>query len=88
MSCQSNSGHALTKVCTKCGEEKHLMEFYLDYRKGRRLAQCKECMRAYQRAYYAASRERCRGWARRGGVAVRGGGGRRGGGSAVRRWRV
>ena len=52
--------HPVTKVCSKCSEEKHLMEFYLDYRKGRRLAQCKACVCAYQRAYYAANRTRCR----------------------------
>ena len=52
--------HPVTKVCAKCSEEKHLMEFYLDYGKGRRLCQCKECMRAYQRAYYASNIARCR----------------------------
>ncbi|MFC1806475.1 glycoside hydrolase family 2 protein, partial [Planctomycetota bacterium] len=52
--------HPLTRVCTKCGEEKHLMEFYLDYRTGRRIAQCKDCRRAYSRRYHAANAARCR----------------------------
>jgi len=50
MSCHSSSGHRLTKVCTKCGREKHWMEFHLDYRRGRRYATCKACKRARQRA--------------------------------------
>ena len=30
--------HPVTKVCSRCGEEKHLMEFYLNYQEGRRRA--------------------------------------------------
>ncbi len=75
MSCRHRSGDPLTKVCSKCGQEKHLMEFYLDYGRGRRQAQCKACARAYSRRYhranaarrrarhrhwYAANAERCR----------------------------
>ena len=52
--------HPLTKVCTKCGREKHLMEFYLDYRTGRRRADCKECCRAGNRQRRAENIERYR----------------------------
>ncbi len=52
--------HPLRKVCTKCGREKHLMEFYLDYQSGRRRPRCKACERAYTRRYYAEHLEHCR----------------------------
>ena len=35
--------HPVTKVCSKCGEEKHLMEFCLRYKTGRRVAACNAC---------------------------------------------
>ncbi|MFC1806484.1 hypothetical protein ACFL09_05840 [Planctomycetota bacterium] len=56
--------HPLTKVCTKCGEEKHLMEFYLRYDTGRRRRDCKACCRARGRRYSAAHAERYRARAR------------------------
>ena len=56
--------HPLTKVCSKCGQEKHLMEFYLDYETGRRRPDCKACKRAHQRRYLAANGPRCRARAR------------------------
>ena len=67
MSCHSSSVESLTKVCTKCGREKHWMEFYLDYRTGRRATQCKACKRARGRQYYAqnAPQLRARSRARR-----------------------
>ena len=52
--------HPLTKVCTKCGTEKHLMEFYLDYQQGRRRPDCKACLRAQHRRYYQANAVRLR----------------------------
>jgi hypothetical protein len=52
--------HPLTRVCTKCGEEKHLMEFHLRYETGRRRSQCKACRCAYSRQHYAEHAERCR----------------------------
>ena len=57
--------HPLTKVCSKCGEEKHLMEFYLDYQEGRRRPDCKACVRARTRRYYAENGPQCREKARR-----------------------
>lgn len=37
------------KTCTKCGELKHLSEFYFDKRKNRHEAICKACKIAYQK---------------------------------------
>lgn len=50
--------HPVTKVCTHCGIEKHLMEFHLRYDKGKRRAQCKECRRAQHRRYYRANADK------------------------------
>ena len=49
-----------TKVCSKCGAEKGLGEFYKqkDCKYGR-MAICKECLLAQQRAYREAHREEC-----------------------------
>ena len=59
----------LTRVCTRCSEEKHLMEFYLRFDRGRRRRDCKACGRARYRRWTAANavrcRERAREWARR-----------------------
>ena len=57
--------HPLTKVCTKCGQEKHLMEFHLDYQTGRRRPDCKACRRAQHRRYYAENGPACRERARK-----------------------
>ena len=56
--------HPVTKVCTKCGREKHLMEFYLDYQRGRRRPDCKACVRGRRRRHYQANGPRCREQAR------------------------
>ena len=37
------------KVCTKCGEEKSLTEFYFDKKRNRYEAKCKACKIAYQK---------------------------------------
>jgi len=63
--------HPVTKVCSKCKQEKHLMEFYLRYKSGRRMAVCKACVRARARRYYKANAARCREQARRYGAAHR-----------------
>ena len=52
--------HPTTKVCSKCGVEKSLAEFYLRRKTGRRLAECRACVRARVRKYYAENLERCR----------------------------
>jgi len=52
--------HPLTKVCTKCGQEKHLMEFHLNYQTGKRRPDCKACRRAQGRRYYAENAPACR----------------------------
>ena len=52
--------HPVTKVCSKCGREKHLMEFYLDYQRGRRRPDCKACVRGRRRRHYQANGPRCR----------------------------
>ncbi len=57
--------HPVEKECSKCGVEKHLMEFYLRYENGRRLARCKVCVRAAQQQYRAANPEKCRATCRR-----------------------
>ena len=57
--------HPLTKVCSKCGREKHLMEFHLNYQTGRRRPDCKACRRAQCRRYYAENAPACRERARR-----------------------
>ncbi|NQT54380.1 hypothetical protein HQ576_20150 [bacterium] len=49
--------HPVDKACTKCGHEKGLMEFYLDYKRGRRKQPCRECARDYHRRYYQATKE-------------------------------
>ena len=56
--------HPLTKVCSKCKVEKHLMEFYLQYEVGTRRPDCKACKRAHTRRYWAANGPRCRAKAR------------------------
>ena len=55
----------LTKVCTKCKTEKHFMEFYILYHRGRRRPDCKECRLAVQRRYYARNAAACREYSRR-----------------------
>ena len=57
--------HPLTKVCSKCREEKHLMEFHVRYSSGRRRADCKACCRAAMRRYYATHGPQCRARMRR-----------------------
>ncbi|MFC1806173.1 hypothetical protein ACFL09_04245 [Planctomycetota bacterium] len=52
--------HPLTKVCTTCGQEKHLMEFHLRYETGTRRRQCKDCCRARDRRRRAENVERYR----------------------------
>ncbi len=56
--------HPLEKVCSKCGAEKHLMEFYLRYKLGRRRPDCRACclarMRRYRRRNLEAVRARRR----------------------------
>jgi len=49
--------HPVTKVCTRCGVERHLMEFYLRRKRGRREARCKECVRELRRLHHRADRE-------------------------------
>jgi len=44
--------HPVDKVCSRCGIEKHLMDFHLRYETGKRRAMCKECRRAQSRRYY------------------------------------
>lgn len=44
-----------TKVCSKCGEEKELTEFYKT--KGRYVAQCKSCIKIRSDKYYQEKRE-------------------------------
>jgi len=57
--------HPVTKACTKCGQEKHLMEFYLKYSEGRRRPDCKACVSESGKRYYAANGPRCRAQMRR-----------------------
>ena len=45
-----------SKACTKCGEVKYLDEFNLSPR-GKPLARCKECTRAYNREYRKKNRD-------------------------------
>ena len=45
--------HPVTKVCVKCGVEKHLMEFHLRRDTGRRRNDCKACRNAASRRYAA-----------------------------------
>jgi hypothetical protein len=52
--------HPVTRKCTRCRLEKHLMDFHLSYDRGRRLRQCKTCRRAAYRRYYAAHADRLR----------------------------
>lgn len=48
-----------TKICSKCGQEKSVEEFrWRDKAKGRRHAQCKECMRAQEKIRYQNDIER------------------------------
>lgn len=46
------------KGCTDCGQPKGQTEFYRSAKTGVFDAKCKECRKAYQRAYYVANRER------------------------------
>ena len=48
---------ATTKVCTTCGIEKHLPEFYLRRTSGRRRHECRACHRARVRRHYAQHRD-------------------------------
>lgn len=41
------------RTCTKCGKEKPPRDFY----EGRNLSACRECYRAYNRAWYKRNRE-------------------------------
>lgn len=48
-----------SKTCTKCGVEKLLQEFGTNKRvKNGRRSDCKECSKAYARAYQSANRDR------------------------------
>ena len=48
-----------TKICTKCGEEKSLEEFYKDRRrKDGFYPQCKICLKKYQRKYKEQNRDK------------------------------
>ena len=48
-----------TKVCTKCGEEKPLTEFYRDRQKSDGLSSsCKICAQAKKKEYYEANQEK------------------------------
>ena len=44
-----NETMAKEKRCTKCGEIKHLWDFYFNKKTGRYEAQCKACKLAYQK---------------------------------------
>ena len=44
------------RTCSKCGTEKPLDKFGLT--KGRRKSECKDCVSAYHKAYYAKNREK------------------------------
>lgn len=52
------------QICTKCGEEKNILEFYIDYRRGTRYRRCKTCCRKQNNLrykdgdYYKKNRER------------------------------
>ncbi|HUT34084.1 MAG TPA: hypothetical protein VNE39_11420 [Planctomycetota bacterium] len=58
------AGPRLTRVCRKCGREKPLAEFFLNYTLGRRRSPCRVCVRKYCRGYYAANRDKVRAWHR------------------------
>lgn len=47
----------LVKVCSKCGVEKPVPEFYLRRKTGRRVAACRSCCRAASRAWHRRKRE-------------------------------
>ena len=53
---EPDPNHPRSKVCSKCGEEKPLPEFYLKRRLGRRVAECKACMRERKRRHYLGNR--------------------------------
>lgn len=47
------------KVCTKCGETKPLTDYIVDPRYKQEVKSwCKECYRAYRKAWYAENRDR------------------------------
>ena len=64
--------HPTTRVCTKCGAEKHKMEFYLIYKTGRRTGDCRVCRRAQMRRRYRQNPEKHRERARRSQARIRG----------------
>lgn len=52
---------AATKVCTKCGEDKHLLSYYAHRgTKDGRTTYCRECQKAATRAWNAANAEKMR----------------------------
>ena len=52
--------HPVTKVCSKCGQEKGFMEFHLRRKVGRRRPDCKACVRERCRRHYWANAVRRR----------------------------
>ena len=55
------------KVCTACKKNKSITKSYhiKDPKTGARKSRCKQCLRAYNRRYYAKNREACRARARK-----------------------
>jgi hypothetical protein len=54
-----------TKTCTKCGQDKPLVEFYADKQKGDGLtSRCKQCIAEYQKRYRVANSSKARSWSK------------------------
>jgi len=49
-----------SRVCTKCGVEKPVAEFYRNHVTGKPVTRCSACIRAAMRQYYAEHREKVR----------------------------
>lgn len=50
----------ITKICTKCGKEKYLEDFFIRSDNGRHRNECKECSAKFQKRYRKDNKERIR----------------------------
>lgn len=53
----SNTKEQETKVCTRCGKEKNVSQFYIN-EKGRPFSRCGECLSEIAKEWYANNKER------------------------------
>ena len=61
LSCNGSRGQvdpkcAGTAICTKCEEEKSVVDFYVNPKTGRHRSRCKSCMDAYSKEYLARNK--------------------------------